>query len=172
MANDYNGYIASYREFMDHDHYRKALTGWGPHSADYYATRLSQLGHALKGDADAARTVDGQTDPAKADPAWAHMVAKEVADQAAEDAKVRAVGDVRGVRLALRARRSPGQAVYGHAGGDVPLRRARRVAQGQRGRPVHACVEPVHGAAVERDHRRGRADGRGRARHVPRRPDA
>src|SRR6185503_15915457 len=31
MANDYNGYIASYREFMNHDHYRKSLTGWGPH---------------------------------------------------------------------------------------------------------------------------------------------
>jgi len=36
MANDYNGYIASYREYMDRDHYRKALTGWGPHSSDYY----------------------------------------------------------------------------------------------------------------------------------------
>jgi hypothetical protein len=93
MANDYNGYIASYREYSDHDHYRKALTGWGPHSADYYATRLSQLGHALKGDGDAAKTVDGQTDPAKADPAWAPLVAKEVADQTSEDAKVRAVGE-------------------------------------------------------------------------------
>src|SRR5205814_68249 len=42
MANDYNGYIASYREYMDRDHYRKALTGWGPHSSDYYPTRLTQ----------------------------------------------------------------------------------------------------------------------------------
>jgi hypothetical protein len=82
MANDYNGYIASYREFMDHDHYRKALTGWGPHSADYYATRLSAMGHALKGDGAAQNQVD-------ADP----LAAKEVADQSAEDAKVRAVGD-------------------------------------------------------------------------------
>src|SRR4051812_43800319 len=65
MANDYNGYIASYREFMDHDHYRKALTGWGPHSSDYYATRLSQLGRELKGDAASRKAIDGQTDPAK-----------------------------------------------------------------------------------------------------------
>ena len=93
MANDYNGYIASYREFMDHDHYRKALTGWGPHSSDYYATRLAQMGRALNGDAASRTTIDGQTDPAKADPAWAHMVAKEVADQAAEDAKVTAAGE-------------------------------------------------------------------------------
>jgi hypothetical protein len=92
MANDYNGYIASYREYMDRDHYRKALTGWGPHSSDYYATRLSQMGRALKGEAAAARAVAGQTDPAAADPAWGPLVAKEVADQAAEDTKVRAVG--------------------------------------------------------------------------------
>jgi hypothetical protein len=39
MANDYNGYIATYREFRRGDHYRKALTAWGPHSSDY-------LGHA------------------------------------------------------------------------------------------------------------------------------
>ena len=36
MANDYNGYIATYRDYMGRDHYRKALTGWGPHSSDYY----------------------------------------------------------------------------------------------------------------------------------------
>jgi hypothetical protein len=93
MANDYNGYIASYREFMDHDHYRKALTGWGPHSSDYYATRLSQMGRALKGDAASRKSIDGQTDAAQPDPAWAHLVAKEVADQAAEDAKVKTVGE-------------------------------------------------------------------------------
>jgi hypothetical protein len=92
MANDYNGYIASYREFMDHDHYRKALTGWGPHSSDYYATRLAQMGRALDGDADAQKDIDGQTLVKKADPAWAHMIAKEVADQRSESAKVRAVG--------------------------------------------------------------------------------
>jgi hypothetical protein len=93
MANDYNGYIASYREFMDHDHYRKSLTGWGPHSSDYYATRLTQMGHALKGDGGAGQTIDGQTDPSKLDPAWAGMAAKEAVDQRHEDAKVRAVGE-------------------------------------------------------------------------------
>jgi hypothetical protein len=48
MANDYNGYIASYREYMDRDHYRKALTGWGPHSSDYMASRLVQIGRDFK----------------------------------------------------------------------------------------------------------------------------
>src|SRR4051795_7214318 len=93
MANDYNGYIASYRDYMSHDHYRKALTGWGSHSSDYYATRLSDMGRALNGDDAAAKTIAGQTDPSQADPAWAPVVAKEVADQAAEDAKVQAVGE-------------------------------------------------------------------------------
>ena len=44
MANDYNGYIASYREYQRGDHYRKALTAWGPHSSDYMATRLVAMG--------------------------------------------------------------------------------------------------------------------------------
>jgi Neutral/alkaline non-lysosomal ceramidase, N-terminal len=93
MANDYNGYIASYREFMDHDHYRKALTGWGPHSSDYYATRLTQMGRALNGDRTAQTDVDQQTEPSKASAAWAPFVAKEVADQNTEEAKVKAVGE-------------------------------------------------------------------------------
>jgi hypothetical protein len=92
MANDYNGYIATYREFMDHDHYRKALTGWGPHSSDYFATRLSELGHALKGDAAAQKQVTDETDPS-AGSAWAPMATKEIADQAHEEAKVKAVGE-------------------------------------------------------------------------------
>ena len=49
MANDYNGYIATYREYQRGDHYRKALTGWGPHSSDYFATRLVGLGRSLNG---------------------------------------------------------------------------------------------------------------------------
>ena len=52
MANDYNGYIASYREYQRGDHYRKALTAWGPHSADYLATRLVTLGRRLKAPAE------------------------------------------------------------------------------------------------------------------------
>ncbi|MCW2967281.1 MAG: hypothetical protein JWM71_1053, partial [Solirubrobacteraceae bacterium] len=96
MANDYNGYIASYRDFVTHDHYRKALTGWGPHSSDFMATRLVELGHALKGDSAAQTAVDQETDPAVAaqkSPAWAPLAAKEIADQHQEDAKVQAVGE-------------------------------------------------------------------------------
>jgi hypothetical protein len=49
MANDYNGYIASYREYQRGDHYRKALTAWGPHSSDYLASRLVTMGGLLRG---------------------------------------------------------------------------------------------------------------------------
>src|SRR3712207_760223 len=49
MANDYNGYIVSYREYQRGDHYRKALAAWGPHSSDYMATRLVQMGGQLNG---------------------------------------------------------------------------------------------------------------------------
>src|SRR4051794_9397187 len=96
MANDYNGYIATYRDYMGHDHYRKALTGWGPHSSDFFATRLSRIGHELKGDADAKHAMDIETDPQVAAtdaPAYAHAAAREQADQQAEEAKVTAVGN-------------------------------------------------------------------------------
>jgi hypothetical protein len=49
MANDYNGYIATYREYQRGDHYRKALTGWGAHSSDYFASRLVNMGRVLHG---------------------------------------------------------------------------------------------------------------------------
>ena len=49
MANDYNGYIPSYREYQRGDHYRKALAAWGPHSSDYMATRLIELGRKMMG---------------------------------------------------------------------------------------------------------------------------
>ena len=49
MANDYNGYIVSYREFQQGDHYRKALAGWGPHSSDYMGTRLVKIGRLMNG---------------------------------------------------------------------------------------------------------------------------
>jgi hypothetical protein len=52
MANDYNGYIASYREYQRGDHYRKALTAWGPHSSDYLASRLVAIGGHLNGGPD------------------------------------------------------------------------------------------------------------------------
>lgn len=92
MANDYNGYIASYRDYMNHDHYRKALTAFGAHSMDYLATRLVRMGRALKGDGDALRAIESESDVTKAAPEHAALAAKVAADQAQEEAKVLAVG--------------------------------------------------------------------------------
>ena len=49
MGNDYWGYMPEYREYRAHDHYRKALSGLGPHGADFLATRLSRLAVSLNG---------------------------------------------------------------------------------------------------------------------------
>lgn len=49
MSNDYWGYIATYREYQRGDHYRKALTGLGPHSSDFLATRLTRMAASLNG---------------------------------------------------------------------------------------------------------------------------
>lgn len=46
-ASDYNGYTVSYREYMAYDHYRKALTSYGPHTADYMNTILMELAREL-----------------------------------------------------------------------------------------------------------------------------
>lgn len=48
-AGDYNGYTVSYREYMSRDHYRKALTSYGPHTADYMSTRMMKLAGSLNG---------------------------------------------------------------------------------------------------------------------------
>ena len=53
-AGDYNGYTVSYREYMNRDSYRKALTSYGPHTADYMATRLVRMAGAMKGGAELA----------------------------------------------------------------------------------------------------------------------
>ncbi len=82
MANDYNGYIATYREFSDRDHYRKALTGWGPHSSDYLASRLVWMGRHFR-DADYPVT----------DSADDMLAGKTGPDQAAQDAKAEALGN-------------------------------------------------------------------------------
>ena len=39
-TGDYDGYTVSYREYMARDAYRKALTSYGPHTADYMNTNL------------------------------------------------------------------------------------------------------------------------------------
>ena len=48
-SGDYNGYTVSYREYMSRDTYRKALTTYGPHTADYMVTRLVRMAGSLKG---------------------------------------------------------------------------------------------------------------------------
>ena len=47
-AGDYNGYTVSYRMYMSYDHYRKALTSYGPHTADYMVTRLVRMVASLR----------------------------------------------------------------------------------------------------------------------------
>lgn len=39
-TGDYNGYTVTYREYEARDAYRKALTSYGPHTADYMVTNL------------------------------------------------------------------------------------------------------------------------------------
>jgi hypothetical protein len=51
MGNDYWGYTPEYREYRSHDHYRKALSGLGPHGADFIATRVSRMAASLNGGA-------------------------------------------------------------------------------------------------------------------------
>jgi hypothetical protein len=84
MTNDYNGYIATYREYQRGDHYRKALTGWGPHSSDYMATRLVELGGQLNGGPG---------------PASEPLDAKNRADLAHQDARVDALAQIADVVL-------------------------------------------------------------------------
>ena len=48
-AGDYTGYTVSYREYQARDSYRKALTSYGPHTADYMVTRMVRMAGALKG---------------------------------------------------------------------------------------------------------------------------
>ena len=48
-AGDYNGYTVSYREYQSWDDYRKSLTSYGPHTADYMSTRMVRLAGTLNG---------------------------------------------------------------------------------------------------------------------------
>ncbi len=47
-TGDYNGYTVTYREYEARDSYRKALTTYGPHTADYMNTNLLSMAAALK----------------------------------------------------------------------------------------------------------------------------
>ena len=114
MANDYNGYIATYREFQRGDHYRKALTGWGPHSADYLATRLVNLGRVLNGGDEEALLPPEPGD------------AKIPADLAVNDARAAALGAAGGRLAELYESRLPDDG--GTAGALVQPRSIERFA--------------------------------------------
>jgi hypothetical protein len=47
-TGDYVGYTVSYREYMARDSYRKALTSYGSHTADYMNTNLVSMAANLK----------------------------------------------------------------------------------------------------------------------------
>jgi hypothetical protein len=84
MANDYNGYIATYREYQRGDHYRKALTGWGPHASDYLATRLVYIGRQMH-DPNVALPPDMVTEQ--------FFAPKTEADQQLNNARAEALGN-------------------------------------------------------------------------------
>ena len=85
-ASDYNGYTVSYREYMTYDDYRKALTSYGPHTADYMSTRLVRLAGELNGGP--ALEAEANTLMAQADEARQEAVATALgaASSAAYDA--------------------------------------------------------------------------------------
>ena len=99
MANDYNGYIATYREYQRGDHYRKALTAWGPHSADYMATRLVTLGRRLKNPSEPLPTDQQQEQTLEA--------VKVRADNAHNDLRARALGNTGAAAIAAYEARLP-----------------------------------------------------------------
>jgi hypothetical protein len=92
MANDYNGYIVTYREYQRGDHYRKALTAWGPHSSDYMATRLVRLGGELNGGDALGPLV--RTPVATAVDEWPGGAAKVQTDLSHNDARARTLGEL------------------------------------------------------------------------------
>ncbi|HVU71758.1 MAG TPA: hypothetical protein VHE83_02245 [Mycobacteriales bacterium] len=72
-TGDYNGYTVSYREYMSRDAYRKALTSYGPHTADYMVSRLIAMASNLScgtpvpsEPTDALATADEQREQAEA----------------------------------------------------------------------------------------------------------
>lgn len=76
-SGDYDGYTVSYRMYMSYDHYRKALTSYGPHTADYMVTRLVRMAANLQGA------------PLPADEPLAAVAA---ADEARQEATAQALG--------------------------------------------------------------------------------
>ena len=68
-GGDYNGYTVSFREYQSRESYRKALTSYGPHTADYMVTRLVRMAGSLKGgpkfELDPEETARAQADEAR-----------------------------------------------------------------------------------------------------------
>src|SRR3954470_5010053 len=81
-GNDAVANIASYREYSDRDHYRKALTGWGPHSSDYMASRLVWMARHFR---DRGYPITDAADDA--------IAAKNQPDLAFQDAKAQAIAE-------------------------------------------------------------------------------
>jgi hypothetical protein len=86
-TGDYLGYTVSYREYMNRDHYRKALTSYGPHTADYMVTRLLWMAAELKDD------LAGRNDfanPLETDPYYK----LQAADEARQEVTARMLGQL------------------------------------------------------------------------------
>lgn len=47
-TGDYDGYTVSFREFQSRETYRKSLTSYGPHTADYMNTHLLEVARNLR----------------------------------------------------------------------------------------------------------------------------
>jgi hypothetical protein len=103
-AGDYNGYTVSYREYMAYDHYRKALTSYGPHTADYMNSRLMELAGEMNGMPDELDPVE-EADEARALADEARQVAWTtalgVASAASYEAWINALPNDSGVPVAL-----------------------------------------------------------------------
>ncbi|HVT34486.1 MAG TPA: hypothetical protein VHE37_02800, partial [Nevskiaceae bacterium] len=80
-GGDYNGYTVSFREYQNRDSYRKALTSYGPHTADYMVTRLVRMAGAMR---------DGSTIPDEPDDVLAQ------ADELRQQALATALGNLTG----------------------------------------------------------------------------
>ncbi|MFP5308007.1 MAG: hypothetical protein ACLGIR_00320 [Actinomycetes bacterium] len=89
-AGDYNGYTVSYREFVAYDHYRKALTAYGPHTADWMSTWLVRMARDMNDDGYSWQEAYAALDR---DPT---AVAREAADEARQEALAVALGNAAG----------------------------------------------------------------------------
>ena len=99
MANDYNGYIVTYREYQRGDHYRKALNAWGPHASDYMATRLVRMGRYLRrvGEPDAMDDpypTIGRVNAVRDEAEWPGGSAKTITDLEHNEARAQTIGEL------------------------------------------------------------------------------